>query len=200
MRLILMVFALLIIVGFSLPAIALPPPADEFTEKVLELIKQRLFDDALDECNAALQEDYENVIAYCLRAQVYKELKQFDKALDDCNSAVDLNPRSEFAYHMRGEIYHDLKEYENAIADYTRAIEIDPEWSPPYVGRGTVYFKMGKLDLAVKDYDKSIAIDPSYTPAKVSRVCALLLKQIWWILGTIILFIIFMRTLHGRKG
>ena len=189
-----------LILSMSVNLWAEPPPNDELTEQVLELIDQGQLDEALALCDEDIGRHWNKPVPYCLKAQVLLKMGEYERAVSECDYAIEIAPDAAFAYHMRGEIYHEMKEYDNAIRDYTNAIDVDPDWSPPYVSRGTAYMKKQMYDAAIADFNKSLKIDPDYTQAKVSILWAQILKNIWFILGSIIILIGARFTLIGRKG
>lgn len=187
---------------FSIPVKlwAKPPPPDELTVQVLELIDQDRLSEALELCNEATERHWYKPVPYCLKAQVLLEMGELERAIGECDYAIQIAPQAAFAYHMRGEICHEMKDYDKAIRDYSLAIDVDPDWSPPYVSRGSAYMKKQMYDKAIADFNKSLKIDPDYTQARILILWALMLKNIWLILATIIIFIALRATFSGRKG
>ena len=56
--------------------------------------KQRLnfYDEAIKECNKAIELDPNLATAYAIRSVAYGSKGQYDKALADCNKAIELAP------------------------------------------------------------------------------------------------------------
>ncbi len=88
-------------------------------------LEDGLFQEALEEFEAAIKETPNNAEVYLGKALSLKGLGQMESALETINIALDLKPDFGAAYANRGIIHDFLGKYEEAIQDYRQAIEID---------------------------------------------------------------------------
>jgi tetratricopeptide (TPR) repeat protein len=100
------------------------------------------YEQALADCNQAIERDASLVNSYDTRAYVYAKLGLYQDAIDDTNVAVaksadkvltDWNgalsdyPKDAYLYAMRGLVYLELHNQKKAKTDFGKAIELDPK-------------------------------------------------------------------------
>jgi tetratricopeptide (TPR) repeat protein len=127
------------------------------------------FDQAIADCDAALQLDPNYAPAYAGRSQVYRRKGDLLRAMADADKAVALKPSDPRGYDVRGTAHRENGDLDSAIAEYTRAIERDPTYVWPYYNRGFTYAKKGDFAVAIADYGKVIALDATITAAFTQR-------------------------------
>jgi Flp pilus assembly protein TadD len=64
-------------------------------------IKKGETDQALSDCNQAIQLDPKNAMAYANRCAAHFNKDEADLALSDCNQAIQLDPKNAMAFHNR---------------------------------------------------------------------------------------------------
>ena len=92
-------------------------------------------DEALSDCNQAIQLDPNNAMAYANRCAAHINKVEVDEALSDCNQAIQLDPKNAAAFHNRAAGYSAKGNYDRAIADLDQAIQLDPNNAISYNGR-----------------------------------------------------------------
>jgi tetratricopeptide (TPR) repeat protein len=127
------------------------------------------FDQAIADCDAALQLDPNYAPAYAGRSQVYRRKGDLLRAMADADKAVALKPSDPRGYDVRGTAHRENGDLDSAIAEYTSAIERDPTYVWPYYNRGFTYAKKGDFAVAIADYGKVIALDATITAAFTQR-------------------------------
>jgi len=129
------------------------------------------YDDAIAECNKAIDLDPNYADAYAERGYNYNSKKYYDQAIADETKAIELNPNFSFAYAERGYDYYNQRNYYQAIKDCNKAIEIDSKNDRAYQFRGYAYTEQGNYEQAVADETTAIGIRPDGW-AYVGRACA----------------------------
>jgi tetratricopeptide (TPR) repeat protein len=101
-------------------------------------------DEALSDCNQAIQLDPKNAVAYANRCAAHINKGETDDALSDCNQAIQLDPKNATAFHNRAAKYSAKRNYDRAIADLDQAIQLDPRNTISYNGRCAARIKKGE--------------------------------------------------------
>ncbi len=141
-------------------------------EKGRQALVDKKDDLALQELNAAIQDDPKNAEAYYLRGTAYygryeaafnandpkADGDDFWRAVTDFTKAIELNHNYAEAYHYRGLTYHGLGLNMQSIADYTQAIALNPDLEYPYYGRALVYEEEGRKEEAIADYRRFLEL------------------------------------------
>ena len=162
----------------------------EKVEKLLEeaqrLYDAENFDKLLEICDAIIQIDPENAVAYNLRGISHSKLKQYDQALQDYNKAIKLNPTNDDSNNNMRDLYKILKEYEQTLFDEAQnlynaenfgkllelcdaMIQFDPDNAFIYNMRGVAHSKLKEYEQAREDFDKAIELYPNYSEAYSNR-------------------------------
>ncbi|MFC2024283.1 tetratricopeptide repeat protein [Chloroflexota bacterium] len=130
--------------------------AEWHSNQAYELNNQGRYDEAIEECNKAIEFDPNLADAYVNRATAYGYKRQYDLAIDDCNKAIELDPNLAEAYVIRGWAYNEKGQYDLAMPDHNKAIELDPNLADAYLHRAWVYKQLGKKTEAIADFEKLI--------------------------------------------
>ena len=123
--------------------------------------RQRKFDAAITDYDAALRLQPHSAPIHLLRGLTFAEMSKHDDAVKDFTKSITIFPKSHTAHFRRGLSNAKLGNYQQAVIDYSTAIELDPDDSRPYAKRGVVQFTRGKRDLAISDFSKAIERDPN---------------------------------------
>ena len=97
-----------------------------------ELIEEGRYDEAIAECNKAIELDPNMAGAYVNRSFAYSKKGEFDKTIADCNKAIELDPNLADAYNNRGIAYYNKGDYDKAARDFKKAIMLNPENAKAY--------------------------------------------------------------------
>ena len=108
----------------------------------------RQYDDALRDCNQAMELDPKLVNTYNTRGHIFLSLKEYNKALQDFDRAIQLDPTFFQAFNNRGLVYRELHQYERALSNLNQAIQLEPNLPQVYCSRGAVYEELQKYDEA----------------------------------------------------
>ena len=80
-----------------------PRPAVLYANRCAAYINNGKTDEALSDCNQAIQLDPKNAVAYANRCAAHINRGEADEALSDCNQAIQLDPKNATAFHNRAE-------------------------------------------------------------------------------------------------
>ncbi len=89
---------------------------------------EKLYDNALDDFNVAIQEDKLNPRAYYYRGLVKDYLNNTTQALDDFNHSLELVPLQYEVLFARARVYYKLNQLELARQDCLAVLGIHPDW------------------------------------------------------------------------
>ncbi len=145
-------------------------------------LQVKKFEQAINDCNAALKIDGKFASAYFTRGLAERDLGDTDKALEDFTKAVDNGLERVDVLTARGALYHSLakaraslnpdeaaKDLEKALGDFDRALQLDPRDVGSRVQRATIHLDMDNYESAVADCDVALQADPNLAAAHVVR-------------------------------
>jgi protein O-mannosyl-transferase len=132
-------------------------------------IKEKRYDEAIDDFNKAIELNPEYAEAYNNRGNVFVNKKRNDEALNDFNMAIKLNAKNASAYYNRGIILAGKNRNGEAIKDFTKAIELKPDYARAYNNRGITYVSDKRNDKAIYDFTKAIELKPDFSEAYNNR-------------------------------
>ena len=130
------------------------------------LVRERNFEEAVEEYSELIRLDGSNSRGYRGRAIAYERSGQLDEAIRDCDKALELDPKSPFSYRLRARVHRGRSELDEAIQDYGNAIELEPENPLSYRLRGRIHEIKGDLANALRDWDKAVELSPENESAR----------------------------------
>ncbi len=130
-------------------------------------------DQALAECNKALQIDPKSTEAYSVRGHSWAFKYEYRKAIADLDKALAINPKLAEAYSYRGDAWRGLDDFDKALADCDKALVLDPKLAEAYFTRGMVFTLKHDHDKAITEFRRVLAIAPrGPTPSTTSALPA----------------------------
>ncbi len=99
-------------------------------------------------------------IAYSLRGETRRQLKNYPGALSDYDQAIKLNRNYSQVYSDRGEIRIELGDTQGALSDYNQMIGLNAKIG--YAKRGKLRAQLGNKLEAISDFTQAIKISDSY--------------------------------------
>lgn len=115
---------------------------------------------ALEDFQALLAQNPQNIPIRQAVTETYVELKQFDKATESANKVVELAPENPGSYALRATVHEQQDKYDESLADWNKALELKPGNPGALLGRGRVYFMKEDLKAAAADIDRVLERDP----------------------------------------
>jgi tetratricopeptide (TPR) repeat protein len=120
-----------------------------------------LFQEALEDCNIALNAKPNHTPGYEDRQFIYYNLNKNKEALADAEKLIKLDPRNKLGYYTRGLIFMRLNDPAKALADFDTCLSIKPDYDAALNNRGTVLVNsFQKYAQALVDFNKAISINP----------------------------------------
>src|SRR5262245_11175458 len=104
-----------------------PLAAQAYASRGLMRYLKRDYDEAIDDCNRAIELNPRQAEAYNFRGISYYAKKELEPALSDLNRSLAINPRSAQAYNNRGNIHAEMGNFEKAVPDFNQAIKLDSQ-------------------------------------------------------------------------
>jgi tetratricopeptide (TPR) repeat protein len=133
------------------------------------LCGQSRFDQAIVDCNQALDLTPDDARAYAIRASARNGLRDFDHAIADCEQALRIDPNLARAYTTRAAAYTGRYDYDRAIADCTEAVRIKPGDVEALQLRASAYNALYEFDKAIVDCTEAVRIKPGDARSYVIR-------------------------------
>gem|GEM_PF-2578080 len=134
--------------------------AEAHYEQGLEYYTLGCYDEALRDCDRAIQLKADFAEAYYGRGGVYYALGRYDEALQDCDRVIQLKADFAEAHCDRGLICYTLGRYDEALRDCDRAIQLKADFAEAHYNRGLVCYALGRYDEALQNYDQALCLKP----------------------------------------
>ena len=139
------------------------------------------FAEAVEEYEAALELDPDNVDVMTNLGVAYYQLGQPTMAIDMYNKAIEIAPedadiRSNLAasYVQQYEPEGTTEPLEMALEQYQKAIELDPDLPEAHYGLGVVYMLLGQTEDAIASFVKFQELDKGTDPQATENAQAIL--------------------------
>jgi tetratricopeptide (TPR) repeat protein len=132
----------------------------------LELMRQGLYRDALEEFRLALRDMPDSAETYYNMGVIYDYLSDLKKAVACYERAVRIAPDFVEAHSGLGLVYSKMGKGVEAIKSCLQAIRLDPNCLDAYNNLALSYFHWGSYPEAIKACNKALAVDPNYSPAR----------------------------------
>jgi arylsulfatase A-like enzyme/Tfp pilus assembly protein PilF len=124
------------------------------------------YEEALEECRAALEIDTEYDAAIFTMAQAYRKLGKFEEAAAGFRRLIELDPKDPKPYMNLGEISIDTGDFDAAIPYLEKALAADPVHSAvAHNLLGSVYLEKKMLEPAEREIRKSLEMRPQIPDA-----------------------------------
>jgi membrane associated rhomboid family serine protease/Flp pilus assembly protein TadD len=133
---------------------------DIFLKRANALCKLGRFDDALDDCNSAIDVEPDIADGYLGRGYVHHCQNNEGMAIEDINKALEINNKNPVAYNNRAWSYASLGSWQTAIDDCNKALAIAPDLAIALDTRGLCYLQIGEHQKAADDLTKAMKVAP----------------------------------------
>lgn len=136
------------------------------TEAYLHRAEARLaidaFQDAIKDCDAALERDPALAKAWYLKSEAHWNLRMRTNAYEDVTKAIGLDPGYVEAYERRALFNVLESRNDRALADLDKALSIAAEKDRARIlsDRAAIYYRAGYCDLALSDYAEVLRLKP----------------------------------------
>jgi tetratricopeptide (TPR) repeat protein len=116
--------------------------------------------DALQEYEAALQEQPNHPGALHGRGETLLELKRYQEAIEALGHCLEVGPASAEVHQLRALARTNTGDYRGALDDYSWALQSEAT-AARYARRGWIYIKTDVFKLAQEDFDQAIRLGPA---------------------------------------
>lgn len=131
----------------------------QLNAKALLDAESQAYDQAITNCEKAIELDASFLDSYYNLANVYKVKGDYDNAIQNYKKALEINPEHVKALNDLA-LAHELKnELDNAIFNLKKAVSIEPQFKEGWCNLGNIYKKQDELDQAIGSYQRAIEID-----------------------------------------
>jgi len=142
------------------PSATSQKPLQELLAQALQSYRTGKFDAAIEEYQAALQQDPKSGEAYAGLARTYLKQENVQTALETAKKGVGETPDSLAAHTALGEVYFRQGKMEECEEEFLKAVNtIHPE-ARAYLGLARLYSAYSLNAKARKDLEKAHALDP----------------------------------------
>jgi len=125
-------------------------------EKILNLYKDKKFDDAIKHGEKLLKKNNDPQVLFLISLSLIN-LQKFVKAEEYLNNLISFKKTPEL-YYTYGNVQKKLKKYHDAIISFNFAIELKPSFSEAYNNLGNTQKLLNKREEALKCFKKAISL------------------------------------------
>jgi tetratricopeptide (TPR) repeat protein len=131
-------------------------------EKAILEIKRKSYDNAIADCNKAIELDSTFIDAYYYIGITNNDRHEYNTAIDYFKKGINFNPKHAKSWNHMGFSYEKLKQFDKAIDSYKKAVGFEPIYALAYYNMANSYKHKEQLDYAIDAYKKATEIDPDY--------------------------------------
>jgi serine/threonine protein kinase/Flp pilus assembly protein TadD len=124
-------------------------------------VDRRMFDQAIQEFNKALELDPSFGSALNDLAYTYTDMGNFDKALEYFQKYASLLPGEPNPIDSMAELYFRMGNLDESIAKYKEALKLKSDFGSSYLGLTYIYALKEDYDEALKFIDRFVTVAPS---------------------------------------
>ncbi len=161
--------------------------------RAIEKIEKENYQEALEECNKAIELNLNSLQAYSIRSGCYGYLGEFKKSIEDLNKAIELNPEPDL-FCSKAFVLSKLKKYDQALENYNKAINLIEEIRKNekdtlvivslkkaeinhLIERAIVHKNLGGIDNSFQDMKKAKSLSDSIENNETESSYYLILKE-----------------------
>lgn len=123
-----------------------------------ELLRQKSFEQAVEEYNSLLNKDSNYFQAWTNRGYALAGMGEYEQMRESCSTATIIEPTAVYAWNCLGEALHNLKQEEKAIAAFDRAIELNSNDSIFLINKSESLKSLGKSQESLAMTQKAIKV------------------------------------------
>lgn len=114
---------------------------------------------AIDGLTAVLADSPQHHLAYLVRGDSYREIKNYALAIKDYTKYLRFFPESANALTQRASVYLATKQFEAAHDDLDRAQELESTSHEAFLIRAQVFLEQEQFDQALTECEKAVRLD-----------------------------------------
>lgn len=124
------------------------------------------WDAALNDCDLALRQNWQDAGAYYNRANVYYAWKEWHRVTNDLLMSINLGRRDASAYYYLGIAYLNRGVLDDAFAELTYAFRLNRRDENALNKRGEIRCIYGDYKRAIDDFEAALRIKPDFEDAQ----------------------------------
>ncbi|WKN43099.1 tetratricopeptide repeat protein [Tunicatimonas pelagia] len=134
-----------------------------------KLFNQGKYEAAIQQYEAYLEYNPEDLTSVYNQGRAYEELGQTDQALENYERALKIDPNHANSMMSIGKYHFRKKNYADASFYFSKASEIMQSNPQVFFLKGRTHHKLGETDEAMEAYDLAISKDRDYGEAYLYR-------------------------------
>jgi len=142
------------------------PHSKEVRHHLIRLyLQDKAYRSALEELEAALREDPDDLDAHLRLGLVYGELKDYPKAVVQRTKILSARPAELRIRDYLGLMYEEMKEYDKAIQSYQANLEMQPAYLDGHLHLGFLYYRLKRSGEAIPHLQEVVKLNPKQADA-----------------------------------
>ncbi len=97
---------------------------DLYIFKAMSLEKLEKYEEAINNCNIAINFDKDYFISYIIKSLSLKSLEKYEEAIDNCDIAIGIKMEACTPYMVKALIFKELNQYDKVINILKKAVEL----------------------------------------------------------------------------
>jgi tetratricopeptide (TPR) repeat protein len=142
-------------------------------ERAAVLHRQQRFDEAVADCDKAIELNPQAMYAFSLRGYCHLQKGKTDEALRDCEKAITLDPQQPLPLLVRARVMLSRNDAAKAVTDCTAALKLMPDSAWGYSTLALALVQQSRPEEAVAAATKALQIAPSDAESFATRGRAL---------------------------
>jgi len=120
-------------------------PLDIFVT-AMSLVENSQNAEALRQLDSAIEKDKEFSLAYSLKGDIYRQMRQYEDSAKAYEKATELNAWSFHDFYHLGNVYQAMMDFQQAANAYARACELDPDNFDAHINAARCYSSLSIYD------------------------------------------------------
>ena len=137
----------------------------EHFDKGVELFDKKMYSEAIDEFNQALELDPEQVAIVSRVGDAYLQMKKYDDALASYEKAIALTPNDPKLLNNKGVVLDKMGKKKESEKAFEQAAGITGGGAQELYNLGVTKYNAGNMEEAATAFQRAIAADSNYAEA-----------------------------------
>ncbi|WP_130736774.1 tetratricopeptide repeat protein [Flavobacterium sp. J27] len=137
-----------------------PSEAKSINAAIAQFIRQKDYNNALEQANQLNQILPNNADVKCFQAKMYYKLNNTELAIQLYNQAIQLNPNNKWFYINKAGLLSEMNHISEAIETVDTLIKIHKDWSIAYNLKASLLLHENKKQQALSVFNQAIQLSP----------------------------------------
>lgn len=152
----------LLIVTLLLSVATIAQNPKKFYRKAVKSFEKKVYFEALNNANKAIETDANYADAYALRGQIHEKTNELEKAKNDYEKAAQLMPNAINNLLNAGKINYKLQDYKQALSFLNKVVLYDEANFQALQYKAFAHIKVAEYHEAINAINKAININKTY--------------------------------------